>query len=211
MSRYARSWWSWRGKAALRLRRLQVLLRRQESGEPQARTSGISGGGVKPSAEETQTLCARRAAVARSDGSQPGVGVDFAHDAVGAGERSGCERNGCLHARVFGFGSGHQFCQPESDASAGADHRRARGAPEDSLRQWAGTHESSFSGVGDRAEDRMVHIQPGRPMQNAQVESFHGKLRDECLRVNWFGNLFEARRKIAAWRTEYNQERRTAV
>ena len=53
----------------------------------------------------------------------------------------------------------------------------------------------------------LVHIQPGRPMQNGRVESFHGKLRDECLRVNWFGNLFEARRKIVAWRTEYNQER----
>jgi len=53
----------------------------------------------------------------------------------------------------------------------------------------------------------LVHIQPGRPMQNGQVESFHGKLRDECFRVCWFGNLFEARHKIAAWRTEYNQER----
>ena len=53
----------------------------------------------------------------------------------------------------------------------------------------------------------LVHIQPGRPMQNGRVESFHGKLRDECLRVSWFGNLFEARRKIAAWRIEYNQER----
>jgi putative transposase len=53
----------------------------------------------------------------------------------------------------------------------------------------------------------LVHIQPGRPMQNGQVESFHGKLRDECLRVSWFGNLFEARRKIAAWRIEYNRER----
>jgi Integrase core domain len=53
----------------------------------------------------------------------------------------------------------------------------------------------------------LVHIQPGRPMQNGQVESFHGKLRDECLRVSWFGNLFEARRKIAAWRKEYNEER----
>jgi putative transposase len=53
----------------------------------------------------------------------------------------------------------------------------------------------------------LVHIQPGRPMQNGRVESFHGKLRDECLRVSWFGNLFEARRKIAAWRTEYNRER----
>jgi transposase InsO family protein len=53
----------------------------------------------------------------------------------------------------------------------------------------------------------LVHIQPGRPMQNGRVESFHGKLRDECLRVSWFGNLFEARRKIAAWRDEYNQQR----
>jgi transposase InsO family protein len=33
----------------------------------------------------------------------------------------------------------------------------------------------------------MAHIQPGRPMQNGHVESFHGKLRDECLRVSWFG------------------------
>ena len=51
------------------------------------------------------------------------------------------------------------------------------------------------------------HIQPGKPTQNAYVESFHGKLREECLRVSWFANLFDARRKIADWRKEYNQER----
>lgn len=51
------------------------------------------------------------------------------------------------------------------------------------------------------------HIAPGKPIQNARVESFHGKLREECLRVSWFENLFEARRKIAAWREEYNQAR----
>ena len=44
-------------------------------------------------------------------------------------------------------------------------------------------------------------------MQNAHVESFHGKLRDECLNASWFANLFEARRKIAVWREEYNEER----
>lgn len=53
----------------------------------------------------------------------------------------------------------------------------------------------------------LVHIEPGRPVQNAHVESFHGKLRDECLNASWFGNLFEARRKIAAWKEEYNEER----
>src|SRR5437660_9578668 len=53
----------------------------------------------------------------------------------------------------------------------------------------------------------LVHIQPGKPTQNAHVESFHGRLREECLNVSWFQNLFDARRKITAWRKEYNEER----
>jgi putative transposase len=53
----------------------------------------------------------------------------------------------------------------------------------------------------------LVHIQPGKPTQNGRVESFHGKLREECLRVSWFQNLFEARRKIAEWRQDYNEQR----
>src|SRR5450755_4603829 len=53
----------------------------------------------------------------------------------------------------------------------------------------------------------LIHIQPGKPTQNARVESFHGRLRDECLTVSWFQNLFDARRKIAAWKIEYNEER----
>jgi putative transposase len=53
----------------------------------------------------------------------------------------------------------------------------------------------------------VLHIEPGRPVQNAFVESFHGKLRDECLNASWFGNLFEARAKIGAWKEEYNEER----
>lgn len=53
----------------------------------------------------------------------------------------------------------------------------------------------------------LLHIQPGRPMQNGRIESFHGKLRDEFLNVSWFQNLFDARRKIAAWKREYNELR----
>ena len=53
----------------------------------------------------------------------------------------------------------------------------------------------------------LVHIQPGKPTQNARVESFNGRMREECLNLSWFQNLFDARRKIAAWRTEYNEER----
>jgi putative transposase len=51
------------------------------------------------------------------------------------------------------------------------------------------------------------HIQPGKPTQNAHVESFHGRLREECLRVSWFQNLFDARRKVSKWKVEYNQQR----
>ncbi len=53
----------------------------------------------------------------------------------------------------------------------------------------------------------LIHIQPGRPMQNGHVESFNGRLRDECLNANWFMNLSDARRKIESWRVEYNAER----
>jgi putative transposase len=53
----------------------------------------------------------------------------------------------------------------------------------------------------------LIHIQPGKPRQNPHVESFHGRLREECLTVSWFQNLFDARRKIAAWQKEYNEER----
>ncbi|SRR5581483_507728 len=52
-----------------------------------------------------------------------------------------------------------------------------------------------------------LYIPPGKPTQNGRCESFNGKLREECLNVSWFQNLFDARRKIAAWQREYNQER----
>jgi putative transposase len=53
----------------------------------------------------------------------------------------------------------------------------------------------------------LVHIQPGRPMQNGHVESFNGRLRDECLNANWFVNLADAKQKIENWRQFYNADR----
>jgi putative transposase len=54
---------------------------------------------------------------------------------------------------------------------------------------------------------QLIHIQPGKPVQNGQVESFNGRFRDECLNANWFRNLADARDKIAQWKQDYNQER----
>ncbi len=50
-------------------------------------------------------------------------------------------------------------------------------------------------------------IGPGKPNQNAYVESFNGRLRDECLNEHWFTRLAHARAVIEAWRREYNEER----
>ena len=51
------------------------------------------------------------------------------------------------------------------------------------------------------------YIAPGKPMQNAFVESFNGRLRDECLNEHIFGNLAEARKIIQTWKIDYNTER----
>jgi putative transposase len=50
-------------------------------------------------------------------------------------------------------------------------------------------------------------IRPGKPVENAFIESFNGKFRDECLNQHWFLSLAEARRIIEAWRVQYNTAR----
>ena len=69
-----------------------------------------------------------------------------------------------------------------------------------------------FSGI---ALDRWAHergvkiafIQPGKPVQNAYIESFNGKFRDECLNEHWFTSLEDAQEKIETWRRDYNSHR----
>jgi transposase InsO family protein len=50
-------------------------------------------------------------------------------------------------------------------------------------------------------------IEPGKPTQNAYIESFNGRFRDECLNEHWFTSLAHAQVVIDAWRREYNDER----
>jgi putative transposase len=51
------------------------------------------------------------------------------------------------------------------------------------------------------------HIAPGKPMQNAFVESFNGSSRDECLNDTLFSTLIEARQAIRSWKKDYNHQR----
>ena len=50
-------------------------------------------------------------------------------------------------------------------------------------------------------------IRPGKPTENGYIESFNGKLRDECLDANWFASLDDARELIETWRKDYNETR----
>jgi putative transposase len=54
---------------------------------------------------------------------------------------------------------------------------------------------------------RLDFIRPGRPVENAFIESFNASLRKECLNVHWFQTLEEARLEIEQWRREYNEDR----
>lgn len=59
----------------------------------------------------------------------------------------------------------------------------------------------------DESDVRLHFIEPGKPTQNAFIESFNGKFRDECLNENWFKNLEDARKKVEYWRHDYNTKR----
>lgn len=54
---------------------------------------------------------------------------------------------------------------------------------------------------------RLAFIQPGKPTQNAFVESFNGKFRNECLNQHWFRSIEEAKQIINEWRYHYNNKR----
>jgi putative transposase len=58
-----------------------------------------------------------------------------------------------------------------------------------------------------RRRVQLDFIQPGKPVENAFIESFNGRLRDECLNVHQFASLAEAQAIIEGWRVDYNQRR----
>ena len=147
--------------------------------------------------------CGGGQAAAGADFGQPGVGSGFC--ARRGGVRTGDPGAGCggrLHPAVSGIGGRYEFCQPASYTRAGSDHRSAgsrRAIRCDNGPELTSRH---FLAWGIEWKIDLVHIQPGKPTQNAQVESFNGRLREECLNMSWFWNLFDARRKIAAWRID---------
>ncbi len=61
--------------------------------------------------------------------------------------------------------------------------------------------------MSQRTSVKLHFIQPGKPTQNAFVESYNGKFRDACLNEHWFVTIADARRTIEIWRIHYNTVR----
>ena len=93
--------------------------------------------------------------------------------------------------------------------AAALDRALGAGAPPRSITVDHGTEFQSRA-LEDWAWRRGVQldfIRPGKPTENAFIESFNGRLRDECLNVHQFLSLADAERKIEAWRHDYNHTR----
>lgn len=84
-----------------------------------------------------------------------------------------------------------------------------RGTAPESIRTDNGPEFTSrcFLSWAEQRGIQLVYIQRGKPTQNSFIESFNGRFRDECLNAHWFENLTDAKRKIEAWRVEYNETR----
>lgn len=131
--------------------------------------------------------------------------MDFVHDYLEGGRRLRCLTivddftRECPHIEVATSISGDRVARVLDYLAW------ARGLPEEivvdngpeftglAMDQWAHQH-----GVA------LHFIEPGKPMQNAYIESFNGSFRDECLNEHWFPDLADARKKIEDWRVKYN-------
>ncbi len=198
------------GAAAVRLpkdpRPTEPRRRRDQS---QAGLPDLPGGAPGGAAEAAQARVGGTAGSAgHPERSQPTVvaGLHGRH----AGRRTDvpdAERGRRLHTGVRGHRSrtidsgreGHaasRATSPRAQPSCRPGHGQRPGLTSRALDQWA--YERGVE---------LHFIQPGKPTQNAFVESFNGKFRDECLNANWFRSLANAMERIEIWRRDYNSHR----
>jgi putative transposase len=198
-----------REKPRFGYRRLHVLLRRCGESVNHKRVHRIYRAAGLTIRRKKRKHCVRAGQPLRAcTAANQEWALDFVHDAMAAGRTmrvlsivDGYTRE-CLALEVDTSFAGRRVTRVLDDII------QKRGVPQ-SIRCDNGPELTSRHFLAwclDRKIE-LLHIQPGRPMQNGRCESFNGRLREECLRVSWFENLFDARRKIADWRRDYNEVR----
>lgn len=134
--------------------------------------------------------------------------MDFVHDTLSCGRRFRSLNVMDAHSR--------EYLAVEVDTSLTGERvvrvleqlRGERGVPKtiqvDNGSEFTGRKLDEWA---HRNKVKLHFIEPGQPTQNGHIESFNGKLRDECLNREWFISLQEARRVIETWRQDYNHIR----
>ena len=94
-----------------------------------------------------------------------------------------------------------------SQAPVDAEGRRSVHRSEDSpgRRSESDPLQGPSTALAERRGVQLDFIRPGKPVENASIEAFRGRLRDECLNVHQFTSIDEAKTKIEAWRINYNR------
>ena len=95
----------------------------------------------------------------------------------------------------------------DRDQSAGWGHRQARCAGSSDPGNGTEFTSKHFDAWAYSGSIQLDFIRPGRPIENCYIESFNGKLRDECLSQYWFLSLSEAQQQLNAFRRDYNETR----
>ena len=135
--------------------------------------------------------------------------LDFTEDSLSAGRafRTANLKDDCTRERVA-IEVDHSL--PGTRVAAMPECAvRERGRAPDIITVDNGT-EFRGRALRSRASERRVHlffIDPGKPARKPLIESFNGRFRIECLSVNWFASLAEARRIVEEWRVRYDEER----
>ena len=191
-------------------RRLHVLLRREGLGANHKRVYRL----YRAEGLQVRRRARKRAAQTRSPmpaaGSAPNRqwGLDFLSDALAWGRRirllaviDTCTRE-ALAIEVDTSIPGQRVARVLERVAA------ERGAPAEIVLD--NGPELTSRVLDQWAYQRGVQLRfiaPGKPIQNAWVESFNGRFRDECLNEHWFSSLADARRIVEGWRLDYNRRR----
>ena len=192
------------------LPRLVVLLRREGAADNHKRIGRI----YRAANLQVRKRVKRKLALGRGPVSEPAMmpnrrwSLDFVHDRLRSNRKvrifalgDDCTRENLALVADFGF-SGERMTRV-LDAVAGK-----RGYPETIVMD-NGPEMCSLAMLRwavDRGV-RLHHIAPGKPVQNAFIESFNGRLRDECLNEHDFLTLDHVQRILGDWRDHYNAER----
>jgi len=134
--------------------------------------------------------------------------MDFVHDATWKGRRMRMlavvddHTKRCLWIEVDTSISGHRVSRILDNLVE--LHGRPERIHTDNGPEFAGMALDQWSYLNGV---RHIFIRPGKPQQNCYVESFNGKLRDECLNEHWFDSVGHAREIVEKWRIDYNEVR----